>query len=129
MPCRNAWELFSSSPTPTNPGKQIHHATRTVMLRRFHLVLIFAISNHGLITNGQLFAWTYAAKLYSQGPPALQNKPHTSSEDVLLSGKRIHLALPVRWSHAGQEGRGGAEMACTYDIHPHGARLLGARQV
>lgn len=29
----------------------------------------------------------------------------------------------------GQEGRGPAEMACTYDIHPQGARLLGTRQV
>lgn len=29
----------------------------------------------------------------------------------------------------GQEGRGPAEMACTYDIHPHGARLLSSRTV
>ena len=33
----------------------------------------------------------------------------------------------MRWSVAGQEGRGAFEMACTYDIHPNGARLLGAR--
>ena len=59
----------------------------------------------------------------------MQNKPHTSAEDRILSGKRIHLALPVRWSLAGQEGRGASEMACTYDVHPHGARLLGTRQV
>lgn len=59
----------------------------------------------------------------------MPNKPHTLPEDGLLSGKRIHLALPVRWSFAGQEGRGTSEMACTYDIHPNGARLLGARQV
>lgn len=39
----------------------------------------------------------------------------------------IHLALPVRWSFAGQEGRGPAEMACTYDIHKGGARLVSAR--
>ena len=59
----------------------------------------------------------------------MQNKPHPSPDDGILSGKRIHLALPVRWSFAGQEGRGGSEMACTYDIHPNGARLLGTRQV
>lgn len=41
----------------------------------------------------------------------------------------VHLALPVRWSLVGQEGRGAAEMACTYDIHPHGARLLSSRDV
>jgi len=58
----------------------------------------------------------------------LQNKPHTSPDEGTLSGKRVHLALPVRWSFAGQEGRGPYEMACTYDIHPNGARLLGTRQ-
>jgi PilZ domain-containing protein len=59
----------------------------------------------------------------------LHKKPNTSPEDGVLSGKRIHLALPVRWSLAGQEGRGASEMACTYDIHPNGARLLGGREV
>ncbi len=43
-------------------------------------------------------------------------------------GKLVHLAVPVRWSLVGQEGRGSAEMACTYDIHPHGARLVSARE-
>lgn len=52
-----------------------------------------------------------------------------NSEEGLLSGKIVHLALPVRWSLVGQEGRGSAEMACTYDIHPNGARLLSARPV
>jgi hypothetical protein len=50
-------------------------------------------------------------------------------EAGLLEGKLLHMAIPVRWSLAGQEGRGPAEMACTYDIHPRGARLLGARNV
>lgn len=50
-------------------------------------------------------------------------------EDGLLTSKLIHLALPVRWSLVGQEGRGAPEMACTYDVHPHGARLLSAREV
>ena len=45
----------------------------------------------------------------------------------LLTGKIIHLALPVRWSLAGQEGRGSTEVACTYDIHASGARLLSLR--
>jgi PilZ domain len=56
--------------------------------------------------------------------------PHkVSLEDGLLTGKLIHLALPVRWSLIGQQGRGPAEMACTYDIHPRGARLLSTREV
>ena len=50
-------------------------------------------------------------------------------EDGLLTTKLVHLALPVRWSLVSQEGRGAQEMACTYDIHPHGARLLSARDV
>jgi hypothetical protein len=59
----------------------------------------------------------------------LESNPNTSPADGLLTGKVVHLALPVRWSLVGQEGRGAAEMACTYDIHPHGARLLSAREV
>lgn len=43
--------------------------------------------------------------------------------------KMIHLALPVRWSLVGQEGRSSSEMACTYDIHANGARLVSARAV
>ncbi len=50
-------------------------------------------------------------------------------QDGLLTGKVAHLALPVRWSLIGQQGRGPVEMACTYDIHPHGARLLSSRAV
>lgn len=56
-------------------------------------------------------------------------KFNTSPEDGLLTGKLLHLALPVRWTLAGDEGRGAAETACTYDIHPRGARLLSAREV
>ena len=57
----------------------------------------------------------------------MENKHHT--EDGLLTGKLVHVAIPVRWSLFGQEGRRSAEMACTYDIHPRGARLLGTRAV
>jgi hypothetical protein len=59
----------------------------------------------------------------------LHSKTNPLPEDGLLAAKLVHLALPVRWSLIGQEGRGPAEMACTYDIHLHGARLLGSRQV
>jgi len=53
----------------------------------------------------------------------------STSEEGLLTGKMVHLALPVRWSLLGQEGRPATEFACTYDIHPNGARLLGTRTV
>src|SRR5437764_565348 len=45
------------------------------------------------------------------------------------AGKLIHLALPVRLTHMQTEGRGPMELACTYDIHPRGARLLSSREV
>jgi len=37
--------------------------------------------------------------------------------------------MPVRWSLMGQDGRGATEIACTYDIHSQGARLLSSRTV
>jgi hypothetical protein len=43
--------------------------------------------------------------------------------------KLIHLALPVRLIHMRNGVRGGPELACTYDIHPRGARLLSLRDV
>jgi hypothetical protein len=58
----------------------------------------------------------------------VQSKFNTSPEDGLLSGKLVHLALPVRWSLVG-ETRGAVETACTYDIHPRGARLLSGRHL
>jgi hypothetical protein len=38
--------------------------------------------------------------------------------------KLIHLALPVRLTHMVNGSRGPLEIACTYDIHPRGGRLL-----
>ena len=58
----------------------------------------------------------------------MERNPNTTTEAGLLTGKMVHLALPVRWSFVGQDGRG-QETACTYDIHPHGARLLSSRNV
>jgi hypothetical protein len=43
--------------------------------------------------------------------------------------KLIHLALPVRLIHMQNGERGGMEIACTYDIHPRGARLRSSREV
>jgi PilZ domain len=59
----------------------------------------------------------------------LENTNNASPESGLLTGKLVHLALPVRWSFVAQEGRGPVETACTYDIHPRGARLVTAREV
>jgi hypothetical protein len=52
-----------------------------------------------------------------------------SHQEIDSVGKLVHLALPVRLTHMASGGRGGLEMACTYDIHPRGARLLSFRDV
>jgi PilZ domain len=59
----------------------------------------------------------------------MENKLNTPPQDAQRTGKLVHMAIPVRWSPVAQKGRGPAEMACTYDIHPRGARLLGGREV
>ncbi len=43
--------------------------------------------------------------------------------------KLIHLALPVRLIHTQNGAQSGTEFACTYDIHPRGARLRSSRDV
>lgn len=58
------------------------------------------------------------------------------SDEAIQSGqeadpgeKLVHLALPVRLIHMVNGERNTPEMACTYDIHPRGARLLSFREV
>jgi hypothetical protein len=51
--------------------------------------------------------------------------PVTNTEGAIE--KLIHLALPVRLTH--MQNGGGPELACTYDIHPRGARLLSVLDV
>jgi hypothetical protein len=59
----------------------------------------------------------------------VERNSNATTEQELVSGKLVHLALPIRWSRIGEEGRGSSEIACTYDIHPRGARLVSARAV
>jgi hypothetical protein len=60
---------------------------------------------------------------------ALRKKPDAPPQLDASAGKLIHLAMPVRWSLVGQEGRAAQQMACTYDVHARGARLLSSRPV
>jgi hypothetical protein len=48
--------------------------------------------------------------------------------DTDQSRKRVHIALPVRVTYS-ERGVRAPEMACTYDIHPRGARIAGLRHV
>ena len=60
----------------------------------------------------------------------MESETNTPPREELLSGKMVHLALPVRWSLVEERGRRGpVEMGCTYDIHPRGARLTGSREM
>lgn len=51
----------------------------------------------------------------------------TSSSD--RTDKRIHVALPVRVTYFDNDSKPRLEMACTYDISAHGARVTGLRCV
>jgi hypothetical protein len=53
----------------------------------------------------------------------------TQSQQDASVEKLVHLALPVRLTHMVNGGRSELELACTYDIHPRGARLLSFRHV
>ena len=56
----------------------------------------------------------------------MDTEPNNTTRDALLTRKMVHLALPVRWTPVGQEGRAPVEVGCTYDIHRNGARLSGS---
>ncbi len=43
--------------------------------------------------------------------------------------KRIHVALPIRVTYWDSDSKPALEMACTYDISEHGARVTGLRCV
>lgn len=55
--------------------------------------------------------------------------PEDGKPRAAIIDKVIHLALPVRLIHMQNGERGGMEFACTYDIHPRGARLRSSRDV
>ena len=52
---------------------------------------------------------------------------HKKSPD--RTDKRIHVALPVRVTYFDNDAKPRLEMACTYDISAHGARVTGLRCV
>jgi hypothetical protein len=54
---------------------------------------------------------------------------HSSKPAIDRSEKRISLALPVRVTYYDAESKPRLELACSYDISAHGARLSGLRCV
>ncbi len=64
----------------------------------------------------------------------IQPQQHGLAQEVLTPEgapieKLVHLALPVRLIHMQNGVRSGLELACTYDIHPRGARLRSSREL
>lgn len=57
------------------------------------------------------------------------SQPIEAEARRIAEDKLIHLALPVRLIHMENGERSGLELACTYDIHPRGARLRSNRPV
>ena len=55
--------------------------------------------------------------------------PTSVKEAVDRTEKRISVALPVRVTYYDSDSKPRLEMACTYDISSHGARLTGLRCV
>jgi PilZ domain len=55
--------------------------------------------------------------------------PFVLKESVDRTDKRISVALPVRVTYYDSDSKPRLEMACTYDISAHGARLSGLRCV
>jgi hypothetical protein len=55
-----------------------------------------------------------------------REKPTQSPE---RTDKRVHVALPIRVTYWDQDKKPGMEMACTYDISSHGARISSLRFV
>jgi hypothetical protein len=62
-------------------------------------------------------------------PDGMQRDAAARPREGATVEKLIHLALPVRLTHMQNGGRSAVELACTYDIHPRGARLLTGRNV
>jgi hypothetical protein len=76
--------------------------------------------SRGTIVNDQVIQPQPDARARNAAPRAQDGAP---------AEKLIHLALPVRLTHMRNGVRGELELACTYDIHPRGARLLSSHDV
>jgi hypothetical protein len=79
--------------------------------------------NRGTIVNDA------GTQLRPEAAPQDGAPQESAPQDGAPAQKLIHLALPVRLTHLQNGARSGPELACTYDIHPRGARLLSAHDV
>ncbi len=70
---------------------------------------------------------TFMQRVVPCGCPTLIEEFSNSSPE--RQTKRIHVALPIRVTYWDSQSKPALEMACTYDISEHGARVTGLRCV
>ena len=58
-----------------------------------------------------------------------KRKRDTLNKAASRTDKRLHVALPIRITYWDQDKKPGLEIACTYDISAHGARISSLRFV
>ena len=58
-----------------------------------------------------------------------KRKRETVAKPADRGDKRVHVALPIRITYWDEDKKPGLEMACTYDISAHGARISSLRFV
>jgi hypothetical protein len=71
-----------------------------------------------------------SVKEVAKQKPTAEKELRSQAEDAERADrndKRIHVALPVRITYWDKDKKPGLEMACTYDISPHGARISSLR--
>ncbi len=56
-----------------------------------------------------------------------KRKRETADKPAERNDKRVHVALPIRITYWDEEKKPGLELACTYDISAHGARISSLR--
>jgi hypothetical protein len=67
------------------------------------------------------------AKLETQDAPKTETAEAARAREVERSDRRVHVALPLRITYWDKDKKPGLEMACTYDISSHGARITSLR--
>ena len=60
-------------------------------------------------------------------PSKQETREALAKREAERADRRVHVALPVRITYWDKDKKPGLEMACTYDISPHGARITSLR--
>src|ERR1700690_1074175 len=67
------------------------------------------------------------AKIKSEESSKPETREALAKREAERADRRVHVALPVRITYWDKDKKPGLEMACTYDISSHGARISSLR--